>query len=817
MKSLLLCIFLAFPCFFSYAQVDSLTIIFNDVSINSSTVYRDLHAGFPNPVLSLITVKDQDGRYVHGLADTTRWIGSTDTTELGLPVDDVWKIILEYHEEDFAKPENPDVKQVTPPFQVTELYDVEGFGLTMSLVMDYSGSMKDDVYIAEDAARVFVRKMTPNDQAAIIKFTGKVQIVQEFTSDTTMLMEAISKPTGDREHTALFNAVYTGVNLCLEQGGRRAVVAYTDGRDNYSSHSIHDLIQFAKQNSIPIFMIGLGDGVRHDELEHIAEETGGVYLYAPTVEDLASVYISIYGLIRGYYVMAHTSPDPFMNDTWRLVDLTLEHGNIKGKGIGRYYVPFKPSDLVVSKEVQTDSVFISMGDTIYVATAGATINYRISITNNGPAIAGDVRVVDLIADSLQFLQYDVIPDTITQDSLIWNVQSIYAGETISFEYESSVDTLKTQEILVLVNLVRATCSSDIATGNNIDSAVVYYTPLLPADIFVTKQGIGDSLVVSYGDSTWYVYPGDTVEYHVSVINRGEHDAYQVVVQDILPEEVTFLRFQEEPFTLSGDTLTWSIPQLNANGGRENFIYSCRVDTFMPPWNVPLVNLLTATCIEDFSPENSTVQDTVWCIGTSPPDPLIRVSPLVVDPGDSVQVEVMTPVNVQEWDLEVIFKDGSVNNTYGDLFIENNTLIPGVWTEVMPDFAETYMTTGQEQERVAVIFLTTDVWSVIRSDTAYFTIQSSDEFYLDENLFRISLGIHLGMRFRLNSNKWADITIYDISGGFVRNVIAGPYRSGWNYTSWDGNNENGSPVGTGTYVAIFSSGDFKKVRKLILIR
>ncbi|MCK4824883.1 hypothetical protein KA005_54530, partial [bacterium] len=122
-----------------------------------------------------------------------------------------------------------------------------------------------------------------------------------------------------------------------------------------------------------------------------------------------------------------------------------------------------------------------------------------------------------------------------------------------------------------------------------------------------------------------------------------------------------------------------------------------------------------------------------------------------------------------------------------------------------------------QERGAVLFLTTDMWSVIRSDPAYFTIQSSDEFYLDENLFRISLGIHLGMRFRLNSNKWADITIYDISGGFVRNVIAGPYRSGWNYTSWDGNNENGSPVGTGTYVAIFSSGDFKKVRKLILIR
>ncbi|MCJ7812654.1 hypothetical protein MUP95_04955, partial [bacterium] len=93
----------------------------------------------------------------------------------------------------------------------------------------------------------------------------------------------------------------------------------------------------------------------------------------------------------------------------------------------------------------------------------------------------------------------------------------------------------------------------------------------------------------------------------------------------------------------------------------------------------------------------------------------------------------------------------------------------------------------------------------------------DEFLLDENVFRSSRGIPLGMRFRLSSNRMAEIVVYDVSGGFVEKVFDAPGRAGWNATSWDGKDQYNLIVGSGVYIAILHSGDFKKAHKFILVR
>jgi VWFA-related protein len=807
---------MAFPCF-SQTENDSLQVIFDQITIDTSQVFRGLNARFPHPVISIITVKDTNQRYVHGLADTTRWVGPGDLTESGLPVDSVWKTILEYHEEDPAIPADPDVKKMTPDYQVTELFDVEGFGLSLALVMDYSGSMGDDIYISEDAARVLVRRMTSNDRAAIIKFAGKVQTFQDFTSDTTLLMEAISKPTTSREYTSLFDALYTGVDLCTQEESRRVVVAYTDGMDNYSSHGVDDVVTFARANEIPIFMIGLGGGVDESNLRRVAEETGGVYMYADSVEELASIYLAIYGLISGYYIMAHSSTDPFHNNTWRIVDLTLDSGEITGHGTGRYFVPYQPADLLVSKEAVTDSVQIHNGETLKVLPANGTVTYQIQVTNQGPAIAGDVIVKDRWPPEMEIRQWETPPDSVTQDSIFWSLSRLDVGESSVFAYTAGVDTLPVTSLYPLVNHAVAECPADSLTDNNRDSTTVWYTPLLPVDISVSKHVFADSLTVSGGDTVWYVLPGESVVYQVTLENRGELDAGPFTCRDELPPQVTLTDFSQGSYTLDGDTLSWTVSGLASRGGRIQYSYTCRVDTAMPPWNVALINRLTAICPEDSMPGNNTARDTVWAVGIAPPDPRIRVSPSVVEPADSVEVEVMTPVHVEDWDLIVRFQSGYKNTVYADDFIQATSLVPGEWTRIIPDFSETYMTVSDEEERVAVIFETRDRWAVVRSDTAYFTIRSSDAFFLDENVFRPASVSNLGMRFKLNSNRWAEIRIYDISGAFVASAVEGPYRAGWNYVVWDGRDSGGKPLGSGTYVAILTSGSFQKARKFILVR
>ena len=920
----LFCTFL-FSSLPSVAQQNSLKVTFEFVSIKDTTTFKGVRAGFPHPILSLITVTDQDGRYVHGLADTSRWLGPTDMTQLGVLVDQVWRNIYEYHREDTTIPPNPNVKQMTPEYRVIELYDVEGYGLSVALAMDYSGSLGEDIYISEDAAKVFVRQMSRNDEAAIIKFTGKVNVFQEFTGDTTLLMESLSRPTDNREYTAVFDAIYKAVELTRERTGhsRKAVVAYTDGRDNYSSHRIDDVIAFAKEDSIPVFTIGLGSSINEVNLRRIANETGGVYLHAETVDELAEIYRTIFGLIRGFYVMATATTDPVTNGTWRVIDLTLKNGDVVGSGKGFYQVPYLPSDIRVSKRAETDSISVAGGDTLHYALTGDTVLYSIYVTNDGPGVAWETEVVDVPDDSIRIIDFEITPTTQADGSLLWRLPRIDVNETVRIGYRGVVDTLNVFGLYPITNRVSVTCVSDTSFFNDTDSVVVTYRPLSGVDVIVDKRGIGDSLVVAGGDSTWFVRPGGTIEYRVSVINVGEKTCYDTRVQDVLPPEVELIDFFEGGYTLTGDTLAWSVPSLASRGGRRDYTFHCRVDTTMPPWSVPIINALTVFCDADSNLDNNTDSDTVWVAGIIPEGPQIRVSPASVYEGDSVQVEVMTPVNVTSWDLRIFFESGTWIEMYGDDFIRTHTLAPTVWTTVVPDFSDTWMSTTKAQERVGVIFetvdawnltqsdtayftinalypqvrvdpqviepgdsvrvdvmtpvhvegwdlrifyengswtdtygdafilatmlspdvwttvvpdfsdtwmrtekaeervgvilMTTNLWGIARGDTAFFTVRSTDDFVLDENVFKPEYGTPLGLRFKLNSNRRAVINVYDISGTLVKKAADGLYAGGWNFTTWDGTDENGRKVGSGVYVAILTSGQFQKARKFILVR
>jgi uncharacterized repeat protein (TIGR01451 family) len=329
------------------------------------------------------------------------------------------------------------------------------------------------------------------------------------------------------------------------------------------------------------------------------------------------------------------------------------------------------------------------------------------------------------------------------------------------------------------------------------------------DLTIDKQGIGDSLSVIEGDSIWYVNAGDSIWYTITIQNIGHWDLEDIMIEDILPDYLI-------PSSVCGDTLQWSVSTLQSGEGK-SFSYRCRVDTLMPPWHVPLVNRAMLSCNQDTIDHNNTVQDTVWVMGLVTPYPQVRVSPSVIVPKDSVEIEIMSPIEVESWDLKILFQNGELITSYADDFIQSTELYPNVWETVTPKFGDTKMRTMEENERVGVILETEDMWGVIKADTVYFRIRSYNEFLLDDNVFKPSDGEDLGIRFRLSSNRKADIKVYDIAGHFVRNVESRFYEAGWNIVYWDGQNERGNSVGSGLYIVMISSGDMNEAKKVILIR
>ncbi|HHS12493.1 MAG TPA: VWA domain-containing protein [bacterium] len=658
---------------------DSLKVTFERVSIQDTTFLGGMRGGFPFPVLSIITVQNQKNSYIHGLADTSRWLFPGDTTQLGLPVDSVWSRIWETHQEDVSIPSMPDVKSLAfdTTWMVTEVENLEGYGVSVAMAMDYSTSMGTGINAAEDAARTFIRQKNDLDRVALIKFNGGVRVFQTFTADTIPLMEDIPKKPDVVSGTALYDALYEAITLCEGEPWRSAVMAYTDGRDNSSTRTIQEVIDHANERKVPIFMIGLGGRLDVDVLTQLADSTGGVYKHAQTAEDLEAIYLSVYGLIRGFYILATRSTDPFTNGTTRLVDIDVLYQGVLGRGVGTYQVPLIPPDVGIHKSAVTDSL---SSEGRYLVFPEDTISYTLTVTNHGPGLAGLVRITDLFPDSMAFLDSFQPPDTVTVDSVVWTIPMLRVNESVQFQYRAVA--------------------------------------------------------------------------HVSVA----------------------------------------------------------------PWEeMPMVNTARVSCELDANPSNDTVSDTVYVMGRVFPKPEIILFPKHVASGDPVNVEVRSPVRVKRWDLHVLHADGSQDTVYADSFIAMNTLIPDEWLSVVPPITDTAMRTSGKEERVIVTLYTWGFWGEIQSDTAHFTIRSVNNFLLDKNTYFPDDGTGLDLRFRLSSNRNARIKIYDLSGAFIVEPVDGPYPAGWNSHIWDGRDEKGRLIGSGTYVAILTSGAFQKARKFIVIR
>jgi len=52
---------------------------------------------------------------------------------------------------------------------------------------------------------------------------------------------------------------------------------------------------------------------------------------------------------------------------------------------------------------------------------------------------------------------------------------------------------------------------------------------------------------------------------------------------------------------------------------------------------------------------------------------------------------------------------------------------------------------------------------------------------------------------------------------VKQVADAWFPAGWNACSWDGKDEKGAASGSGVYLTVVRSGDFRKALKFILVR
>jgi VWFA-related protein len=256
---------------------------------------------------------------------------------------------------------------------LTEVSSVGNAGTTISvaLVVDRSGSMLgQSISDAKAAAMAFVNLLQTTDKSAVISFSDLVNVDCDFTTNKSTVVSAINGLTASGS-TALFDAVYESVNRAALQSDRKAVIALTDGADNASTHTIDQAITQAKQQSVPIFTIGLGltsGSTDEQNLQRIAQETGGQYYRSPSSSDLLQIYQQISQQLQNQYLITYSTHHPARDGSTRTVSISATYNNQTDTKQRTYTAPTSTGASimsVVSSSVSSGSDFsvdIKVGD-----------------------------------------------------------------------------------------------------------------------------------------------------------------------------------------------------------------------------------------------------------------------------------------------------------------------------------------------------------------------------------------------------------------------------------------------------------------------
>ena len=74
-----------------------------------------------------------------------------------------------------------------------------------------------------------------------------------------------------------------------------------------------------------------------------------------------------------------------------------------------------------------------------------------------------------------------------------------------------------------------------------------------------------------------------------------------------------------------------------------------------------------------------------------------------------------------------------------------------------------------------------------------------------------------VRYELPKDSFVDVTIYDMLGNVVNNLVNANQSSGYKSIQWNATNNQGEPVSAGVYLYKIQAGDFVDTKKMILLK
>jgi len=238
--------------------------------------------------------------------------------------------------DDFNRPVTGLDRENFEVFENKKLQPIKNFSsedgpVSVGIIMDVSGSMRGKLDRARDAVREFCEESNPQDEFFMVTFSDEPHLATDFTNRPEDLDNALLTAQS-RGRTSLLDAIYVGIRKMKEaRYSRRALLILSDGGDNHSRYTEHDVKNAVKEADVLIYAVGTYDRyvttqeelLGPELLQAVSSVTGGQAYTLTNEAELPAVTRSIGTRLRHQYVLAYRPATPARDGKWHKIVVKL--------------------------------------------------------------------------------------------------------------------------------------------------------------------------------------------------------------------------------------------------------------------------------------------------------------------------------------------------------------------------------------------------------------------------------------------------------------------------------------------------------------
>ena len=215
--------------------------------------------------------------------------------------------------------------------QQIQHFSSEDAPISLGVIFDMSGSMKDKIEKAREAVVDFFKTANPQDEFFMVAFNDRPVLLSDFTSSIEKIQGQLiyAEPRG---RTALLDSIYLALSKMREaHNQKKALLIISDGGDNHSRYTESEIKSIVKEADVQIYAIGIfspNPGTIEEQtgpatLSAITDVTGGRTFTVDNPNELSDIATKIGIELRNQYVIGYRPTTPVKDGKWRKIKVKL--------------------------------------------------------------------------------------------------------------------------------------------------------------------------------------------------------------------------------------------------------------------------------------------------------------------------------------------------------------------------------------------------------------------------------------------------------------------------------------------------------------